>query len=1101
MIKDTIKSKIESYLPTKELLNKALIESSIYVQGLTGSLQAIVLSLIAERINGSLFIITPDRKSAEYLLDDIELFYEGNIYFLPSYRWFLKQNEKPGRYDRELRIEFLYNLALNNKAIYITHSKSTVYPIVSRETFLTSVFNPKIGEKVDLESTIKILIQDGFERGYVVERVGELAVRGGILDIFPPGFKDPVRIELFGNIVDSIRLFDINTQRSIKSMNKVQFCPPVDDVDVEGNGSCVLDMLQKDSVVFIDDPEQCRAKVDEFYGFINEFVDDNTVKSLFDDVVPVAWESVLASCLPYSLIRSSIYGDPDSNQVIYNSKPSIAYNRNLKILKEDISNFSRNSKKGHTFILCDNKGQSERLDELLSEEESIFGSFKVDVLPVKKGFSLPESGLSVVTDHEIFSRKSYKRIRKAHKRRSDILKNGRLNYGDIIVHDDHGLGKYAGLERIKVGGYEQECAKILYHEDDTLYVNIDKLYKLQKYSGDDGSSVKLNKLGKGEWEKLKKKTKKSVKNILSELVDIYASRKDAKGNAFPPDGQWQREMEASFIYEETPDQLQSTFEVKQDMEHDFPMDRLICGDVGYGKTEVAIRAAFKAVNGGKQVAILVPTTILAEQHYKTLTERLAGFPINIDVLSRFRKRKTQKEILCKVQEKQVDIVIGTHRLLSKDVKFNELGLIIVDEEHRFGVTHKERLKFLKKTVDVLTLTATPIPRTLNMSLLGLRDLSNILTPPKNRLPVITHIAEYSPSIMKESILKEIDRGGQVYFVHNRVQSIDTMASVLKGMLPGVKFAVAHGQMRESLLEKVMMDFMDKKYDCLISTMIIESGLDIPSVNTIIINRADRFGLAQLYQLRGRVGRSDVQAYAYLLTPPPSSVNRIAYERLRTIAEYTELGSGFHIAMRDLEIRGAGNLLGPQQSGFINTIGFELYCKILEEAVTELKAEKDGVDLETIKSGSLADIKIDIDCDMFFPESYIIQKSERVNLYRRIGEIESFEKLKQIEEEVRDRFGIYPSEAKALFDSVAYKIISLKLNFKIFRLKDKVFTAKFNTMDKEQFESIVSKFVSKLEYPFGFFQEKDAGLKVSLDSVDASKRTSALRNALIHVLED
>jgi transcription-repair coupling factor (superfamily II helicase) len=665
------------------------------------------------------------------------------------------------------------------------------------------------------------------------------------------------------------------------------------------------------------------------------------------------------------------------------------------------------------------------------------------------------------------------------------VKLNKISIGDVVVHEDYGIGKFVGLQKIAVGGIQQECLKIKYKDEDSLYLNVDKLHYLEKFSGQEGITPVLSKLGTAEWEKAKQKTKKSIKNIAKDLIKLYAERKKRKGIEFSSDSVWQHEMEASFVYEETEDQLTATKQVKTDMENSEPMDRLLCGDVGFGKTEVAVRASFKVVNNGKQVAVLVPTTILAEQHYKTFTDRLGYYPVDVAVLSRFKTRTEQKKTVELLKTGKIDIVIGTHRLISKDIEFKDLGLLIIDEEQRFGVRHKEKLKMLKKEVDILSMTATPIPRTLHLSLMGVRDFSTINTPPKNRLPIITEIIKFDEELVRDAIYREVDRGGQVYFVHNRVQTIEKAADRLRQIAPGIKFEVAHGQLDERKLEDIMFRFLKKEFDVLVCTMIIEAGLDIANVNTILIDRADKFGLAQLYQLRGRVGRSDTQAYAYLIIPGWKSLTNEAVKRLKTISEHTELGAGFQIAMNDLEIRGAGNVFGAEQSGFVNSIGYEMYQKILDQAVSELKAEIIPEYRDERLIDKLREIKLDIDIEAFFPEYYIENKEERVNIYKRLSDLTRIDRISNIEVELIDRFGKIPEEGINLLILLKIKLLAQKLNISYLKFdNNKIFIKFFFNNDEKLgnrkfIEQTASGFTEHCKCPFVFTQEKGLGVKLDV----------------------
>ncbi len=661
------------------------------------------------------------------------------------------------------------------------------------------------------------------------------------------------------------------------------------------------------------------------------------------------------------------------------------------------------------YILCDNTGQRDRLEEILGRVPAI-----LQVGVISGGFSFPEAGFSLLTDHQIFERFRRRRRRRSVAPGVPVKQLMSLYPGNYVVHVDHGIGVYRGLRRIVVDGHETDCLHIDYAHGDRLFIPAEQLHLIQKYVAEEGRIPNMNRLGTGAWSRTKARVKKAVKDMAEGLIKAYAIRKARPGHAFPPDTTWQAELESSFVYEETPDQEQAAVEIKRDMESDKPMDRLVCGDVGYGKTELAVRAAFKAVTGEKQAAVLVPTTILAEQHLATFKERMERFPVRIEVLSRFKTRAEQCKTLQALEEGRVDIVIGTHRLLQKDVRFNDLGLVIIDEEQRFGVAHKEKIRGMRAVADVLTMTATPIPRTLHMSLMGARDMSVIDTPPKGRFPIHTEILDFNDEVIADAVLREVDRGGQCFFIHNWVQSIDSMALYLSRLVPQVRIAVAHGQMPERRLESVMLDFMRGKYDVLVSSMIVESGLDMPNVNTIIINRADRFGLAQLYQLRGRVGRSHVKAHAYLLIPPRRVLTVEAMKRLRVLEEFEELGSGFKIALRDLEIRGAGNLLGPEQHGFLWSVGFDMYCKLLEEAVKELKGEE----IETVTIPKMV-----TDLDAYLPDDYVPDGGEKVNLYKRIAETISTEEMDSLSEELEDRFGEPPAQARALLDLRRLRILA------------------------------------------------------------------------------
>ncbi|MDH4158573.1 MAG: transcription-repair coupling factor, partial [candidate division Zixibacteria bacterium] len=710
------------------------------------------------------------------------------------------------------------------------------------------------------------------------------------------------------------------------------------------------------------------------------------------------------------------------NVVDFGCQPHPVFASRLDLLGKSIRQF-RQSGIDH-FIATDTAGQATRLSELIAEKAGLTAQPAIEVADLKGGFVCPDGGFAVLTDHEIFSR-YHRRVRKKKYREGVAISDySSLDTGDYVVHTDYGIARYLGLKTITVDGRNRDCLLLEYYGKDRLYVPIEEFNRVSKYSGKDSAPI-LTALGGPGWEKLKKKTKKAIDDMAADLIKLYAERKTRRGFAFGADTVWLKQLEASFIYEETPDQLKAIGDVKRDMEDEQPMDRLICGDVGYGKTEVAVRAAFKAIENGKQVAVLVPTTILAQQHHQTFTERFSEFPIKLEMLSRFRTRQQQLAIIQDMAEGKIELVIGTHRLLSNDVAFKDLGLLIIDEEHRFGVRHKEKLRRLKATVDTISMTATPIPRTLHMSLMGVRDMSIINTSPKDRLPIISEIVEFDPAIIATAILREIDRGGQVFFVHNRVQTIEAMHHYLKKIVPQVEVGVAHGQMHEKSLEGIMLAFLAGRHDVLLCTSIIESGLDIPTANTIIVNRADRFGLAQLYQIRGRVGRSTHRAYAYLLTPQMRLLKADAVKRLRALEAHSDLGSGFALAMRDLEIRGAGTLLGARQSGFIEEIGFDLYNRLLEEAIAHLK----GQEIQR-----LPETKLEIDMETYISEDYVSDRQQKVDIYRRLADARTLDEVERLREEIIDRFGPLPPSTVNLFEATAVKVAAAALDLEKVKIK-------------------------------------------------------------------
>lgn len=864
------------------------------------------------------------------------------------------------------------------------------------------------------DELITSLALAGFERTDFVSKPGELAVRGGILDVFPSGWDNPLRIEFFGNTIESIREFEPLSQRSIREHSRVTFLAHVFHDDDPTLSSTIIDHLPRESVMVLDEPEAIESEL-----HVREISSDVLNHSAY-------------------VIRLNPLGTVSHEVSTHVQPPS---NGSLEHLLQTASKYQRKSYS----VLVGGEGQqnTKRLRELceafadqveLDAEDAGLALHRVVngltwmSVSLTSGFIWDEISLAVLTEHQVFGRQRAQRRSSRQDSGMSIRDIQQLHRGDLVVHADKGIGRFEGLETIVINGSQVECVKLGFDGGDHLFVHLNYVHKLSKYASEEGSVPKLSKLGSAEWERKKARAKKRIKDIARDLIKLYAQRKSQPGYAYPTDTVWQKEFEASFQYEDTVDQARATSEVKHDMELPTPMDRLVCGDVGFGKTEIAVRAAFKAAQSGRQVAVLVPTTILAEQHGVTFRDRLHRYPVRIDVLSRFRSKTEQKDIIDRIHSGGADIVIGTHRLLSKDVSFKNLGLLIIDEEHRFGVAAKEKLRQLRVTIDTLTLTATPIPRTLNFSLMGARDLSVIETPPRNRLPVRTEISQWDDTVLREALLRELERGGQVFVVTDRITDMDKLVMKIKMLVPTLRVTMAHGQMETDALEDVMEGFLERKYDVLVATKIIESGLDIPNANTMIIEHADNFGLAELYQLRGRVGRSNIQAYCYLLIPPPHTLSRMALRRLQALEEYTDLGSGFQLAMRDLEIRGAGNLLGGEQSGFILDMGFELYQKILDEAVEELKhdefAELFAGSKELQRDFSNEDIAVELDTDALLPRSYIPADTERFDVYKRLYNAHDIIEVDRVYDELRDRFGLLPPEAEELLFAVKLRILAL-----------------------------------------------------------------------------
>ena len=976
-----------------------------------------------------------------------------------------------------LRTEALTKLSTSgNRKILVTYPEALFEKVVLPKSLQEKIIHVKQADTINLQQILDTLAGYGFKRHDFVYEPGQFALRGGILDIYSFGNEKPYRIELFGNEVDSIRIFDPESQLSERKLLQVSIIPNVETEFESGDRVSLPEFLPINTLYWVQDWEFIREKLELESEQLELFlswtgsnaepndasVDDETrlSKSTVErhDFIQVSeLESMLKERTILETGGHSHFPSPDSNplRMSFQTRPQPAFNRQFDLLIRDLK---QHQQAGYNlFLFADNPKQLERLHVIFTDLNA-----EVDVTPITyaihEGFIDEEKKLICYTDHQIFQRYHKYKVKQAFsKNKALTLKTLReLQPGDYVSHIDHGVGVYSGLQKMEVNGRMQEAVRIQYKDGDLLYVNISSLHKISKYSGKEGSVPKMNKLGSDVWSKLKEKTKRQVKDIASDLIKLYAQRKSQKGFAHSIDNYMQTELEASFIYEDTPDQAKASEDVKRDMERDAPMDRLVCGDVGFGKTEVAIRAAFKSCCDGKQAAVLVPTTILAYQHYKTFKDRLKDFPVTVDFINRFKSSKEKKETLQRLSEGKVDIIIGTHAILGKEVKFKDLGVMIIDEEQKFGVSAKEKLKQIRATVDSLTLTATPIPRTLQFSLMGARDLSIINTPPPNRQPIQTEVAVFNEDQIRDIIYFETERGGQVFFIHNRVNGLADMKMLIQGLCPDLSIAFAHGQMEGDQLEDTILDFMDKKYDVLVCTNIVESGVDIPNVNTIIVNNAHQFGLSDLHQLRGRVGRSNKKAFCYLLAPPMSTLPPDSRKRLNTLEQYSDLGSGFQIAMRDLDIRGAGNMLGGEQSGFIAEIGFEMYQKILDEAVRELKrSEFRELFKEEISQQDdfVKDCSFDTDLEILIPDRYVESISERLVLYARLDDCDNEEELQTFHAEMTDRFGPVPSEAEDLFTTVRCRKLAVELGFEKLFLKNNVLKCFFvGNPDSPYFQS-------------------------------------------------
>ncbi len=997
-----------------------------------------------------------DREEAAYFYDDLNNLGFGNdtLFFPASYKRSI-QYDQPEQENVVQRTEVLNVLSNADKPyLVISYPEALIEKVISNESLESNTLQVKTGDKLSIEFINEFLYEYGFERMDFVYEPGQFSVRGSIVDVFSFSHEDPYRIDFFGNEIDSIRSFDIENQLSKSNLNSITIVPNIQNNNVEGQRISLAEFIGEQSIWLGNNLNQFIDRISEIHRQTLLAREEENIADLM----------ITANNLQKQLNGLSLFDFgfdltfEATERFEFSTSPQPVFNKNFELLAE---NLKEHQKSGYRILILSNQEkQIERLQSIFKDTDVNVNFTPVNFI-LHEGFIDHETKTCVYTDHQIFER--YHRFklksRKAQREAISLKELNKLHPGDYVVHIDHGIGKFAGLAKTEVNGKMQEAIRLVYRDNDSLLVSIHSLHRISKYKGKDGSEPNINKLGTAAWQKMKNRTKSKVKDIAKELIALYAKRRAEKGYAFTPDSYLQTELEASFIYEDTPDQEKATTAVKSDMERTMPMDRLVCGDVGFGKTEIAIRAAFKAVADSKQVAVLVPTTILALQHYKTFSERLADFPVRIEYVSRLKSTAEVKQTLREVTDGKVDIIIGTHRLVSKDVKFNDLGLLIIDEEQKFGVSVKEKLKQFKVNVDTLTLTATPIPRTLQFSLMGARDLSIIQTPPPNRYPIVTEAHGFNEQIIKEAILYEIDRNGQVFFIHNRVQNIYEVEDTVKRIVPGVKTAVGHGQMDGPKLEKVMLDFINGKYDVLIATTIIESGLDIPNANTIIINQAQNFGLSDLHQLRGRVGRSNKKAFCYLITPPLSSVSAEARRRIQAIEQFSELGSGFNIAMQDLDIRGAGNMLGAEQSGFIADIGFETYHRILNEAIQELKQDefKDLFEEEDKQQSQVFlnvkyvnDCTIDTDMELLFPSSYIPGNSERMLLYRELDNIENEQELDAFRKGLMDRFGKLPAESRELLDVLPLRWKAIDLSMEKMILKNKKMICYFVSDQKSAF---------------------------------------------------
>ena len=1031
MSKELLLSSFLEGKPYHQLLEYIKGKTSCFAENLVGSSLSFVLFDIFKRTGQTLLFVEDDKEQAAYLLNDLELLLgQEQVLFFPSSYRRPYQTEETDNANVLLRAEVLSQLQQGARVV-VSYSEALFEKVLTRQQLDKNTLTLKRGEHLSLDTLNETLFEYQFQRVDFVSEPGEFSVRGGIVDVFSFSNDTPYRIEFFSDVVESIRTFDVETQLSLQQVSSVVIIPNIESKIAGEQRTSFLSLLPEETLIFVQDFELFAPKWEKMYQKAQEAF--ATLKGEIAHLPPEelfcnAQEGLRDFAQRY-VVRINPHNpqEMEGKGVSFAMRPQPSFNKRFELL---IEHFKEKYNEGYTnYICCVSAQQAQRFLDIFEELHQQVPCELLE-LSLSEGFTDTANKINCYTDHQILERYHKFNIRNGYAKKQAItLKElHQLTIGDYVTHIDHGIGKYAGLQKIDIEGKKQEAIKLIYGDRDVLYVSIHSLHKISKYNGKDGAPPRLYKLGSSAWKALKQKTKARVKQIAFNLIQLYAKRREAVGYAFAPDSYLQKELEASFIYEDTPDQSKATLEVKQDMERARPMDRLVCGDVGFGKTEVAIRAAFKAVDNGKQVAVLVPTTILAFQHYQTFCERLKELPVRVEYLNRFRTAKEKNQVLADLASGKVDILIGTHQIVNEKVKYKDLGLLVIDEEQKFGVAVKDKLKTLRENIDVLTLTATPIPRTLQFSLMAARDLSVITTPPPNRYPIESQIISFNEEVIRDGIAYELQRGGQVFFIHNRVENIKEVAGMIQRLIPDAKIGIGHGQMEGKQLEEVMLAFINGDYDILVATTIIESGLDVPNANTIFIHNAQHFGLSDLHQMRGRVGRSNKKAFCYFITPNLSELPEDSRKRMQAIAQFSDLGSGIHIAMKDLEIRGAGDLLGGEQSGFINDIGFDAYQKILQEAVTELK-ENEFAELyadETQQAVYFTDTQLDSDFELLYPDNYINSITERLNLYNELSNLKNEEELSQYEYRLIDRFGALPPQARDLLNSVRIKWLATQM---------------------------------------------------------------------------
>jgi transcription-repair coupling factor (superfamily II helicase) len=1117
-----LNKKLEGIFNSK--LQAINLNQNCWLQGLNGSALSFFIQSLYLTHKKNCVIIATDKEKAAYLLNDLEtLLPQEKILFFPeSYRQ-PYQIEKTTNANIQERAEVLSLLSKENfTGIVITYPQALAEKVTLKQKLQQNTLQIKKGEKLSIDFISEFLLSYDFEHVDFVFEPGQFSIRGGIIDIFSFANEFPYRIELFGNEVEAIKTFDPADQLSNAKFDFVTIIPNINSKIFTEEKVLLLNYFgNQSSFLFFEDAQYSLDVFDKKFDAATKAYQQYSgeVKQIEPEKLYSRSEDLNDQLKKFTSFEFGIRSILSSESIKFDQKPQPSFNKNFDLL---IANLKENKAKGfQNYFLTDNVKQAERLisifNDLLAKEHHTYDTL-IDYLQldIHEGFVDDEFKIAIYTDHQIFERYHRFKLKELKHKSAEaftIKELLTLNPGDYVTHIDHGIGRFAGLQKINTNGKEQESVKLLFRDNDVLYVSIHSLHRISKFSGKEGNVPRIDKLGSTNWATLKSKTKRNVKELAYDLIKLYAERKSRPGHAFPKDNYLQHELEASFIYEDTPDQIKVTKDVKRDMEKPHPMDRLVCGDVGFGKTEIAVRAAFKAVCDSKQVAVLVPTTILAYQHYKTFKERLKDLPCNVDYINRFRSAKQVKETLKNLADGKLDIIIGTHKLVGKDVKFKDLGLLIIDEEQKFGVSIKDKLKTFKSNIDTLTLTATPIPRTLQFSLMGARDLSVISTPPPNRYPVQTELHAFDEELIRDAVSYELKRGGQVFFVHNKVQNIMDIAGIIQRLVPDARIAIGHGQMDGDKLEDVMLGFMEGEYDVLVATTIIESGLDISNANTIIINDAQNFGLSDLHQMRGRVGRSNKKAFCYLLAPSHIMLTSEAQKRLKAIVDFSDLGSGFQIAMRDLDIRGAGNLLGGEQSGFINDMGFDTYMKILNEAIEELKEEdwyKDVVGEEHESDKSIfsrqfvKETVIDTDLPLLIPDTYVSSLTERLLLYRELDNITKEEDLQKFELNLKDRFGPLPIEVTELINVVRMRWKAMKLGFEKLTLKNKKLLAYFlNKQESDYFSSPMfqAALLFAQKYPnLCTLKEQNKKLYLTVEDVASVKRSAEVLTQIENLIQ-